>query len=127
MSAIQVLVTGATGRTGSFVIQKLRQSPDQFLPLGFARSCAKVKEKFGSTDGFFYGDVRDQDSLKPAMIGCHALVILTSAIPQLKSPPNPAPHQNLSLPPEKPPKPLTITGKNIKSTPPKYPELITLS
>ncbi|WP_017301000.1 SDR family oxidoreductase [Nodosilinea nodulosa] len=86
---LHVLVTGATGRTGAIVIQKLQQQPEQFNPKGFARSEAKVKELFGTADGFYLGDISDPDRLKAALEGCDALVILTSAIPQMKAPPEP--------------------------------------
>ena len=84
MSAKKVLVTGVTGRTGSLVFQKLQEHSNKFVPVGFARSEAKVTEMFGSSEGFFIGDIREAKSLKTPMQGCQALVILTSAIPQLK-------------------------------------------
>jgi uncharacterized protein YbjT (DUF2867 family) len=86
---LHVLVTGATGRTGSIAVQKLQQRPEHFMVRGFARSEAKIRERFGSTDGFYIGDIRDPDSLNAAIAGCEALVILTSAIPQMKAPPLP--------------------------------------
>lgn len=33
----RVLVTGATGRTGRLVLQKLRDEPDKFEAIGLAR------------------------------------------------------------------------------------------
>ena len=89
MSPKQVLVTGATGRTGSLVLKKLRQQPAEFNPLGFARSPEKAQELFGSTEGFIFGDIRDRSSLDAAMQGCQALVILTSASPKMIAPPQP--------------------------------------
>ncbi|MDJ0691509.1 MAG: SDR family oxidoreductase [Xenococcaceae cyanobacterium MO_188.B32] len=89
MPVKKVLVTGATGRTGSFVLQKLRQRADEFQGIGFARSPEKVKEMFGSTEDFYLGDIKDQASLESALEGCDALVILTSAVPQMKAPPQP--------------------------------------
>ncbi|MGB3241208.1 MAG: SDR family oxidoreductase [Geitlerinemataceae cyanobacterium] len=85
----KILVTGATGRTGSLVVQKLRQHPDTFEAVGFARSSAKVEEKFGSTEGFYIGDIADRSALASALDRCQALVILTSAVPQMKAPPQP--------------------------------------
>lgn len=82
-----VLVTGATGRTGSLVVQKLQQRPEQFVVRGFARSAQKIQALFGTTDGFYVGDIRDPQTLEEAIAGCDALVILTSAIPQIKAPP----------------------------------------
>lgn len=86
---LQVLVTGATGRTGAIVVQKLQQRPGEFIVRGFARSEAKVMELFGTTDGFDLGDICNPDDLKAALEGCDALVILTSAIPQMKALPQP--------------------------------------
>jgi nucleoside-diphosphate-sugar epimerase len=85
MSLKRVLVTGATGRTGFLTLQKLRQHSDEFIALGFARSARKFKELFGSTEGFFEGDIKNIVSLKNAIAGCQALVILTSAIPTNES------------------------------------------
>ena len=62
MGLKRVLVTGATGRTGFLTLQKLRQAPEEFAAIGFARSEAKVKELFGSTDDFFLGDIRDKSA-----------------------------------------------------------------
>ncbi|MGH7998715.1 MAG: hypothetical protein ACREPR_04595 [Brasilonema sp.] len=40
------MVTGATGRTGSLVVQKLRQRPHEFQAIGLARSPEKVQVAF---------------------------------------------------------------------------------
>jgi uncharacterized protein YbjT (DUF2867 family) len=89
MSVKKVLITGATGRTGALVLQKLRQQQDEFAAMGFARSQTKAQEKFGSIENFYFGDIQDRSSLDMAMAGCQALVILTSAVPQMKAPPLP--------------------------------------
>ena len=86
---LHVLVTGATGRTGSIAVQKLQQRPEQFVVKGFARSATKVQEQFGGTVGFYIGDISNPGDLKAALEGCDALVILTSAIPQMKAPSEP--------------------------------------
>ena len=89
MPVKKVLVTGATGRTGSLVLQKLRQRVDEFQGIGFARSPEKVKEIFGSTEDFYLGDIKNTSSVESAIEACDALAILTSAIPQMKAPPQP--------------------------------------
>ena len=86
MANTNVLVTGATGRTGSIVLKNLRQNTD-LNAFGFARSEAKIKEIFGSSEGFYLGDIRDKKSLEPAMNNCQTLIIVTSAVPQMKEPP----------------------------------------
>ena len=95
---LHVLVTGATGRTGSIVVQKLQQQPEQFVTQGFARSEAKARELFGTTEGFYLGDISDPDHLKVALEGCNSLVILTSAVPQMKAPPEPGQRPEFSYP-----------------------------
>ena len=82
----RVLVTGATGKTGSLVLQKLRDEPDEFEAIGLARSPIKAEELFDSK-GFVIGDIKDKSSLNSAISGCEALVILTSAVPKMIAPP----------------------------------------
>jgi uncharacterized protein YbjT (DUF2867 family) len=86
---LQVLVTGATGRTGALVVQKLQQQPAQFTVRGLARSQQKAKDLLGPTTDSYVGDITQPDTLPPALNGCDALVILTSAIPQMVAPPEP--------------------------------------
>ena len=83
----RVLVTGATGKTGSLVLQKLRDEPDKFETIGLARSPIKAEELFDSTEGFVIGDIKDKSSLNSAIEGSEALVILTSAVPKIIAPP----------------------------------------
>ena len=85
----KVLVTGATGRTGSLVFEKLCHRADIFEAVGFARSASKVQERFGSTAAFHIGDITEPGALAQALIGCQALVILTSAVPQMQPPAQP--------------------------------------
>jgi uncharacterized protein YbjT (DUF2867 family) len=89
MSIQHVLVTGATGRTGSLVLQKLRQQPDLFDAVGFCRSQVKAQELFGSTQGLYFGDISRPSDLESALAGMQALIILTSAVPQMKGAPQP--------------------------------------
>ena len=80
----KVLVTGATGRTGRLVVEYLRRLPQVFDVVGLARSSARLQEVFGSGEGFVLGDIRDRSAIDTAIQGCQALVILTSASPQLQ-------------------------------------------
>lgn len=89
MSIKRVLVTGATGRTGSLVVQKLRQCPNDFEAIAFARSEVKAKALFDTTDGFFFGDINQASTLNAAFSRVQILVIVTSAVPQIKTAPQP--------------------------------------
>lgn len=84
-----VLVTGATGRTGAIVLKKLRERPQDFKGRGFARDAGKAKELFGAANGFVFGDVTKPETLAGALAGVEALVILTSSVPRMKTPPQP--------------------------------------
>ncbi|CAL9119604.1 unnamed protein product [Musa textilis] len=107
-----VLVTGAGGRTGSLslslseslfpfilrlvsdfpfsmpilsqiVYMKLKERSDQFIARGLVRT-AESKEKIGGADDVFVGDIRNAESIVPAVQGIDALIILTSAVPKMK-------------------------------------------
>ena len=81
---IKVLATGATGRTGSLVVKKLQVQNNDFQVVGLGRSPIKIKEIFGTTEGFCIGDILNKNDLKKAMEGCQILIILTSATPKMK-------------------------------------------
>jgi uncharacterized protein YbjT (DUF2867 family) len=108
---LQVLVTGATGRTGSLVVQKLCQQPEQFKARGFARSQAKVEQMFSSAAAFYIGDIRNPATLPSALEGCQALVIVTSAIPQMQGPPQPGQGPQFSFPPGEMPEAIDYQGQ----------------
>ena len=94
----KIVVTGATGRTGSLVVKKLRQRQNTFEVVGLARSQEKVEALFNSTEGFIFGDIREPDTLKDALVGCQGLVILTSAIPRPKGDTKPGERPELGFP-----------------------------
>ena len=48
------------------------------------------KQKIGGEDDVFVGDIRDADSIAPAIQGADVLIILTSAVPKMKPGSNPA-------------------------------------
>ncbi|HEY9598226.1 MAG TPA: SDR family oxidoreductase [Cyanophyceae cyanobacterium] len=108
---LQVLVTGATGRTGSLVVQKLQQHSNQFIVRGFARSREKVEQLFGTTEGFYFGDIRDSSALTSALDGCQALVILTSAVPQMKGIPQPGQRPEFTFPADEMPEVIDYQGQ----------------
>ena len=97
MAIKQVLVTGATGKTGSIVLKKLKQAED-FKVRGLARSPEKAKELFGSTEDLDFGDITDIESIKAAFTNCQKLVILTSASPQMVAPPKPGERPQFTYP-----------------------------
>lgn len=111
MGLKRVLVTGATGRTGSLALQKLRQYPQEFEAIGLARSEAKVKEIFGSTAGFCLGDIQDKAALEPALQGCQALIILTSAIPRMTPPTHPGERPTFAFDPDGMPEVVDYQGQ----------------
>ncbi|XP_010262541.1 PREDICTED: uncharacterized protein At5g02240-like [Nelumbo nucifera] len=78
-----VLVTGAGGRTGQIVYRKLKERTDQYVARGLVRT-EESKEKIGGADDVFVGDIRDAESIIPAIQGIDALIILTSAVPKMK-------------------------------------------
>ncbi|XP_052174023.1 uncharacterized protein At2g37660, chloroplastic [Diospyros lotus] len=82
-SPITVLLTGASGRTGQIVYQKLKERTDQYVTRGLVRT-EESKEKIGGADDVFVGDIRNADSIVPAFQGIDALIILTSAVPKMK-------------------------------------------
>ncbi|CAL0306028.1 unnamed protein product [Lupinus luteus] len=82
-SPITVLVTGAAGRTGKLVYNKLKENPNQYVARGLVRT-EESKQKIGGADDVFVGDIRDAESIVPAIQGIDTLIILTSAVPLIK-------------------------------------------
>ncbi|KAI3788658.1 hypothetical protein L2E82_01431 [Cichorium intybus] len=78
-----VLVTGAGGRTGQIVYKKLKERSTEYIARGLVRS-EESKEKIGGADDVFIGDIRNTETILPAIQGIDALVILTSAVPKMK-------------------------------------------
>lgn len=78
-----VLVTGAGGRTGQIVYKKLKESSDKYVARGLVRT-EESKQKIGGADDLYVGDIRNFDSIVPAIQGIDALIILTSAVPKMK-------------------------------------------
>lgn len=95
----RVLVTGATGRTGALVLEKLRRRPAAFQAFGFARDPSKATALFGNVEGFFFGDATAPETLSPALAGMDALVILTSSTLRRKAPARPEEKPQFDYPP----------------------------
>lgn len=82
-SKTTVLVTGAGGRTGQIVYKKLKERVDEYTARGLVRT-KESKDKIGGEDDVYVADIRDADSIVPAIEGADALIILTSAVPKIK-------------------------------------------
>lgn len=80
--SLNVIVTGATGRTGRLVFQALKADPSTFSVTGLVRSADTAKEVFGTTDDLVEGDITKIDTLEKPFAGKDALVLLTSAVPK---------------------------------------------
>lgn len=78
-----VLVTGAGGRTGQIVYKKLKERTEKFVARGLVRT-HESKVKIAGADDVFVADIRDAESVIPAVQGIDALIILTSAVPKMK-------------------------------------------
>ncbi|XP_006650811.1 uncharacterized protein At5g02240-like [Oryza brachyantha] len=78
-----VLVTGAGGRTGNIVYNKLQERSEQFVARGLVRT-EESKQKVGGGVDVYIADIRDPTHLVPAFQGVDVLIILTSAVPKMK-------------------------------------------
>jgi uncharacterized protein YbjT (DUF2867 family) len=75
-----VVVSGATGRSGSSIYLLLKQAGVNVR--GIVRNTSKAREYLGcskcdESEGIFVGDITKQESLGPAMAGADGLVIAT--------------------------------------------------
>mmetsp|Transcript_36064 Transcript_36064/g.59337 ORF Transcript_36064/g.59337 Transcript_36064/m.59337 type:complete len:275 (-) Transcript_36064:70-894(-) len=75
-----VVVTGATGRTGSYTYLLLKKAGVNVRAL--VRSTSKAREYLGcskcdESEGIFIGDITRQESMVPAMTSANGLVITT--------------------------------------------------
>jgi uncharacterized protein YbjT (DUF2867 family) len=83
---VKVVVTGAGGRTGSLVMQKLLKMPE-YEAVGLirtAKSKSKITKIGGKADNICIADVTDVDSLVEAFQGAEKVIMCTSAVPQIK-------------------------------------------
>ena len=87
VQCMKVLVTGACGRTGKLVFQKLKEDY-QVTPVGLVRSkkAAKALRNTGCAEPaeVVRGDATVQADLAGAMAGCESVVLCTSAVPQIR-------------------------------------------
>ncbi|KAK9829467.1 hypothetical protein WJX72_006041 [[Myrmecia] bisecta] len=84
----KVFITGAGGRTGRQVLQKLRSRPEEFQAQGLVRRKEQTDELGG--EGLVVGDISNPDSYAKFLRSADKLVILTSAVPKMKERKDPA-------------------------------------
>eukprot|EP00249_Psilotum_nudum_P027312 c3483_g1_i2 orf=168-935(+) len=78
-----VLVTGAGGRTGRIVYEKLKQRADQFAVRGLVRT-EESKEKISGSEDVYIADICQPETVKSALTNVDALIICTSSVPKMK-------------------------------------------
>lgn len=84
---MNVLVTGASGQTGFMVLRRLAERPNDFKARGLVRSeeaASGVRSKLRHEVSLVHGDITKPQTLPAAFAGMDAVVIVTSALPQLK-------------------------------------------
>lgn len=82
---LKVLITGAAGRTGSLVVQKLIGSTT-FSPIALVRTKKSASKLFKlglREDQVVVADIKEKKSLQTAFAGIHACVLCTSATPKI--------------------------------------------
>jgi uncharacterized protein YbjT (DUF2867 family) len=70
------LITGATGNIGSLVTEALIRRGDR--PRIFVRDAGKARARYGDDVEIFVGDLADPASMKPALAGAAALLLINS-------------------------------------------------
>jgi uncharacterized protein YbjT (DUF2867 family) len=70
------LITGATGNVGSLVVERLIDFGER--PRIFVRNKEKAEQCFGDRVDIFVGDLADATTLKSALIGTDAILLVTS-------------------------------------------------
>lgn len=83
---LDVLLTGAGGRTGRLVFEKLIADTDNFNVTGIVHNLQKAKDTYGSVENLVEGDVTNPESFVDQMKGKDALIVLTSASPRMNEP-----------------------------------------
>eukprot|EP00929_Paragymnodinium_shiwhaense_P032741 TRINITY_DN18111_c0_g1_i1.p2 TRINITY_DN18111_c0_g1~~TRINITY_DN18111_c0_g1_i1.p2 ORF type:complete len:325 (+),score=91.50 TRINITY_DN18111_c0_g1_i1:100-1074(+) len=84
----RVLVTGAGGRTGSLVVEKLvnsgRYDTRALVRSENSKEALLKKIPMLNPKNVFVGDIQDPTTLKDAFKGVVAVIVVTSAVPKLK-------------------------------------------
>jgi uncharacterized protein YbjT (DUF2867 family) len=74
------LITGATGNVGSLVVDRLIECGER--PRIFVRDAQKARARYGNQVDVFVGDLADAETLRVALAGAEAVLLLNSG-PQL--------------------------------------------
>ena len=85
-NAVKVCVTGAAGRTGSFVFQKLLSIKD-VQAIGLVRtqkSASKLINLGATNDNIALGDITNEKELEAIFKGVDKVILCTSAVPKIK-------------------------------------------
>ncbi len=67
-----ILVAGATGETGRIIVRKLLDLG--VIPIALVRDITQARKILGDQPRFFEGDVRDYETLLPAMAGVDIVI-----------------------------------------------------
>ena len=81
----KVIVTGAAGRTGAQVFQKLLQIPE-YETVGLVRNSKSAKKLIklgGNKENIVTCDITDFNGLKAAFQGADKVILCTSAVPKI--------------------------------------------
>jgi len=70
------LITGATGNVGPLVVESLIARGER--PRIFARTPEKTRSRYGDQVDVFVGDLADAATLKPALTGADAFLLVNS-------------------------------------------------
>ncbi len=70
------LITGATGNIGSLVVDRLLARAERHRI--FVRDAEKARKRYGDRVDVFAGDLADAETLKPALEGAGALLLINS-------------------------------------------------
>ncbi|KAI0564120.1 NAD(P)-binding protein [Gracilaria domingensis] len=90
---LDVILTGAAGRTGRIVFEKLQSDPSNFSVTGLVRNIESASKILPSTENLVEGDITKPETLEEPFAGKDALIILTSAVPRIIPAPEGTPPQ----------------------------------
>ncbi|CAN8067370.1 unnamed protein product [Agarophyton chilense] len=90
---LNVILTGAAGRTGRLVFEKLQSHPSDYSVTGLVRDVQAASQVLPPTENLVKGDITKPETLQQPFTAKQALIILTSAIPRIIPAPEGTPPQ----------------------------------